>query len=148
MLKRNTISVRYDCRTIEIRQTRILSLVSCWALLAHVAGGWAGGGGVTLGMQRFLDTYMLVSATPKSCVGGFAQSKPQHARGFQCSGIFIALQLFIYNNVSTFKTSNLIVGSIQGFVLNRKLTLSTVCTYEQHLQTIFIELFPEKNNWV
>ena len=49
------------------------------------------------------------------------------------------LQLFEYNNGSTFKISQLIVGLIQRFVLGRKVTLRTLWTYEHHLRLLFME---------
>ena len=52
------------------------------------------------------------------------------------------LQLFVYNNGSTFKISQLIVGPIQRFVLGRKGTLRTLWTYEHHLRLLFMEWHP------
>ena len=52
------------------------------------------------------------------------------------------LQIFVYNNGITFKISRLIVGLILRFVLDRKVTLRTICTYEQYLQTLFMERRP------
>ena len=52
------------------------------------------------------------------------------------------LQLFVYNNASTFKISKLIVCSIQRFILDRKVTLRTLWTYEHNLRTIFMEWHP------
>ena len=45
------------------------------------------------------------------------------------------LQLFVDNDGITFKITRLIVVLIQRFVLGRKVTLQTLCTYEQHLRT-------------
>ena len=52
------------------------------------------------------------------------------------------LQLFVYNNGITFKISKLIIGHIQRFVLGRKVTLQTLCTYNHHLQTLFMKRHP------
>ena len=55
--------------------------------------------------------------------------KGKHSKVFNAERIvriFILgeeLQLFVYNNCSTFKISQLIVGLIQRFVLGRKVTL-------------------------
>ena len=43
------------------------------------------------------------------------------------------LQLFVNNNGITFKISKLIVGAIQRFLLGRKVTLRTLCTYGHYL---------------
>ena len=54
------------------------------------------------------------------------------------------LQLFIYNNGITFKISQLlIVGHIQRFVLGRKVTLRTLCTYDHLLRTFFMKRRPD-----
>ena len=55
------------------------------------------------------------------------------------------LQLFVYNNGTTFKISKLIVGHIQRFVLGRKVTLQTLCAYDHHLRTLFMERRPGLN---
>ena len=47
------------------------------------------------------------------------------------------LQLFVNNGI-TFKISKLIVGHIQMFVLGRKVTLRTLCTYDHYLRTLFM----------
>ena len=52
------------------------------------------------------------------------------------------LQLFVYNNGITFKISRLIVGLILRFVLDRKVTLRTLCTYKMDLQTLFMGAIP------
>ena len=40
------------------------------------------------------------------------------------------LQLSLYNNVSAVKISKMIVVSLKTFVLDRKVTLRTLCTYD------------------
>ena len=52
------------------------------------------------------------------------------------------LQLFVNNNGITFKISKLIVGHIPRVVLGRKVTLQTLCTYDRHLRTLFMERRP------
>ena len=52
------------------------------------------------------------------------------------------LQLFVYNNGITFKISELIVGHIQRLVLVGKVTLQTLCAYDHHLRTLFMERCP------
>ena len=37
----------------------------------------------------------------------------------------------------------LVVVSLTGCVLDRKVTLRTLCTYDQHLRTLFIERCPD-----
>ena len=75
--------------------------------------------------------------------------KGKHSKVFNAERIvriFILgeeLQLCVYNNGSTFKISQLIVGLIQRFVLGRKVTLRTLWTYEHHLRLLFIEWHPE-----
>ena len=51
----------------------------------------------------------------------------------------VELELFVNELVSLFEINKLIVGSIQRFDLDVKMTIPTVCTYEQHLGTTFIE---------
>ena len=55
------------------------------------------------------------------------------------------LQLFVNNNGITFKISKLTVGHIQRFDLGRKVTLRTLCTYDHHLRTLFMERRPESS---
>ena len=52
------------------------------------------------------------------------------------------LQICVHNNCITFKISKLIVGPIKRYVLSRKVTLRTLCTYEHHLRTLFMERRP------
>ena len=61
-------------------------------------------------------------------------------------GLGAKLQLFVYNNGIIFKISKLIVGHIQRFVLGRKVTLRTFCTYNPHLRTLFMERRPDGTN--
>ena len=49
------------------------------------------------------------------------------------------LQLSVYHNGSAVKIIKLIIVCLQRFVLNRKVTLRTVCTYDQYLRTLFME---------
>ena len=81
--------------------------------------------------------------------------KGKHSKVFNAERIvriFILgkeLQLFVYNNGSTFKISQLIIGPIQRFVLGRKVTLRTLWTYKHHLRLLFMEWHPEtKTNWM
>ena len=53
------------------------------------------------------------------------------------------LQLCVHDNGITFRISKLIVGPIKRFVLDRKVTLRTLCTYEEYLRTLFMEPRPE-----
>ena len=46
--------------------------------------------GVTLGLQGFLDTNMLVLATPKSHIGGIAH------REFPCEGFPVAVEYRLF----------------------------------------------------
>ena len=52
------------------------------------------------------------------------------------------LQLSLYINVSALKMRKLIVVSLQRFVLDRKVTLRTIWTYEHHLRPLFMERHP------
>ena len=57
------------------------------------------------------------------------------------------LQIYEHNNCITFKISKLIVGPIKRYVLGRKVTLRTLCTYEHHLRTLFMERRPGSCIW-
>ena len=52
------------------------------------------------------------------------------------------IQSPVYHNVSTATISKVIIGVLQRVGLDRILTLGTLCTYEQSLQTIFMEWRP------
>ena len=77
----------------------------------------------------------------------YLEKKLAHSKAFSTEKIVRIfklgpeLQSFVYNNGMTFKISILIVGLIQRVFLGRKVTLRTLCTCEQHLQTTFMEWF-------
>ena len=52
------------------------------------------------------------------------------------------IYLYNYDNGITFKISKVIVGPIKRFVLARKVTQRTLCSYEQYLRTLFMERHP------
>ena len=58
-------------------------------------------------------------------------------------GLGAELQLYLHNNGITFRISKLIVGPIERFVVDRKVTLRTLCTYDHHLRTLFMEWRPD-----
>ena len=49
------------------------------------------------------------------------------------------VQLSVYHDSSAVKSIKLIVVSLQKFVLDRNVTLRTLCTHDQYLQTLFME---------
>ena len=55
----------------------------------------------------------------------------------------VELQLSVYHNGSAVKIIKLIVVCLQRFSLDRKVTLRTVCTYDQYLRTLVMEQHPE-----
>ena len=57
----------------------------------------------------------------------------------------LGAKLFVYNNGTTFKISEFIVGHIQRFVLGSKVTLRTLWTYEHYLRPLFMEWHPGTN---
>ena len=52
------------------------------------------------------------------------------------------LQSCVHNNGITIKNSKLIVGPIKRCVLGRKVTILTLCMYDQHLQITFYGTAP------
>ena len=71
------------------------------------------------------------------------QSKGSNAeKDVRISGLGAKLQSSLYNNVSAVKMGKLIVVSLQRFVLDRKVTLQTLWTYEHHLLPLFVERHP------
>ena len=44
---------------------------------------------------------------------------------------------------TSFGIRTLIIGSLQSVLLDRKLTLRTLCTYDQYIRTLFMERRPE-----
>ena len=58
-------------------------------------------------------------------------------------GLGAELLLSLYNNVSAVRMIKLIVVSLQRYVLDRKVTLRTLCTYDHYLRTLFMERRPD-----
>ena len=52
------------------------------------------------------------------------------------------LQSCVQNNGITFRIGKLIIDPIKRFVFDRKVTLRTLCTYDQYLRTLFMERRP------
>ena len=58
-------------------------------------------------------------------------------------GLGAELQLSLSNNVSAVRIIKMVVESLQRCFLDRKVTLRTLCTYDHHLRTLFMEWRPE-----
>ena len=87
----------------------------------------------------------MISFCKNNCI---ILEKKSYSEVFNAQGIVkiftlgAKLQPFVYDNGITFKISKLIVGHIQRFFLDTKVTLRTLCAYDHHLRTLFMERCP------